>query len=297
MSKGLFFLGVLHLTVLTCQGQTMAFGGGTLHVQPGTQMRIVGPVDWQLAADAEVINDGTIEMGSQATVNETDGAPITGAGSELALWPFVGALNAAEPGGLGLTITSTYAGGDLLVERGHLPSFAPNGSMSIARWYHITTPAPANDDLSVVMHYDLTELNGIAPSALGIFGASALSGTWTPLITTGDELAQTLEANDPSPWAFLSAFDSNAVMALGGALPQDAIRIWPTLVVDAVYIAMPASRAMDRVTIHDAVGRVVLDRSNAWASGIVQLDLSALTKGAYVLSVNRNEAVRTLIKQ
>ncbi|MBK8497406.1 MAG: T9SS type A sorting domain-containing protein [Flavobacteriales bacterium] len=292
-----FLLSVAVAQALAGVAQLMPFGGGALHVDTGTTMRFAGPLVWQLAPDATVVNDGSIDLGTEAQLAEVDGSPISGMGYEVAIWAPAAPLNGAQAGGLGLTITSTYADGGLTVERGHLPASAANGTPSIARWYRISTPTPTTADMLVDFRYDPVELNGILPASLSLFKAPDLSGTWTALLTLADEPNHSLAATDPSPSAYLTAFDFDAVNGFDADDDAHTARVWPTVVHDQLNIAMPLGQPIRRIAILDSRGTRVLSTSLHAPSCIARIDLSALADGLYMVQVNDARSAQRVIKQ
>ena len=271
---------------LPCLGQNMPFGGGAMHVDSGTTVVLQGPLVWQLAPGAQVINDGTIDMGTEAVVAEVDGSPITGGGTETATWAPTGTLANVEPGGLGLAITSAYASGDLQVERGHVPQFTTNGTASIARWYRISTPAPTTEAMNVVLHYDLTELGATTPVELSVFEAPALAGMWTPLLTFLNEPAQTLSATDQSPTAYITAFDFDAALPVSEQAAPLTAQVWPTVIVDGVNVSLSNAGIISRIDLCNAFGQAVLQHLPTSRTSTAYVPLPALASGVYVLRVN-----------
>ncbi|MDX9751350.1 MAG: hypothetical protein RBT71_09755, partial [Flavobacteriales bacterium] len=67
--------------LLAAHGQVMHLHGGLFTVAEGTTVTIEGPVVWQMAADAAVVNDGTIDLGTEARLEEAPGAPLVGTGT------------------------------------------------------------------------------------------------------------------------------------------------------------------------------------------------------------------------
>ncbi len=287
---------ILALLASPCLGQNMPFGGGTLHVNTGTTLVIEGPLNWQLAPSAQVINDGSIDLGTQGVLVETDGQPIIGAGTETATWAPASALIDAQPGGLGLTITSAYTNGDLQVQRGHQPQFSTNGTASIARWYRINTPAPTTEDMDLLLHYDLTEIGGTTAAELSVFEAPALAGGWTPLLTFLNEPAQTLSATDQSPTAYITAFDFDAAMPVSEHIAPAPPQVWPTVVVDGVNVALPNSQFISRIDVVDATGHSVVQHLPSTSTSTAYVPLPSLSSGIYLLRVNGAATGYRLIK-
>src|SRR5436190_5315919 len=141
----LFFASLL-------SAQAVSFSGGSMSIAAGTNVVLNGPLVWQLSADAVVVNDGLIELGEQAQLEESAGAPITGTGTEHALLPLTGPLVAAEPGGLGLTLSSALSEGTVSVTRGHLPRTATNGAVGIGRWFAVGADPATNGTLDLALY-------------------------------------------------------------------------------------------------------------------------------------------------
>lgn len=270
-----------------CAAQTMSLVGGTLEVSPGTTLRVNGPITWEINPGASVLNDGLIDLGTQAILMESDGFPVVGSGLEVAIEPTSAPLTGVDPGGLGLTITTAYADGGLMVERGHLPALAPTGVEGIARWYRVSTPQQTNEALLVQLHYDLTELNGIAPLNLSLFEAPSYSGTWVPVVSTGNVGAQTLDGTTLPPTDHITAFDLDLATSI---LPDDVepgITVWPTMVEESITIGMPLNAALSKAELFDALGRSVwIHNARPGTTGRVTLSIPELASGTYSLVIN-----------
>lgn len=275
-------------------GQTATLQSGTLHVLPGTTMRFSGVSDLVIAAGAQVINDGLIDLGADCLLQEQPGAPITGSGVEQAVWPIAAPLTGAEPGRLGLTITTDYAAGDLEVTRGHQPAVLPNSAQGVARWFAVLMPSGATD-AGISFRYDLSELNGLDPQNLSLFEAPLLAGPWLALASINQPGAQLIDATDQAPVAFITAFDQDAP----NRIPLTHGGGWsaaPTVVTDHVRITVPEGLALNAVELLGADGRVLLTRAFPSAGpGMVLLELPVLASGAYLLRLN-NEWTQRLIK-
>ncbi len=288
-----WFAPLLLLCGLPVLGQDMYFDAGTLHVAGGTEVVISGAITWHLGSGAVVVNDGHIDLGLQAALEETVGAPITGSGIESAQLPDNSPVVAAEPGGLGLTLSTPDAAGGLTVERGHLRQSATNGVLGIARWYGVSSVAPTTEALDMVFQYDPTELYGIDPAVLSLFGATQLGSGWLPLATTGIIGDATLSATDNAPWAFFTAFDLDAATSVSETLTSAAFRVWPTAF-DASLSIQGTNSTIQRVQLLDARGRCV------WEERPLQVALFTcalpvdLASGPYLLRVNDHDTFRLM---
>lgn len=275
--------------------QPITLTNGNLLLTAGTTIHVDGPTILSIGPGSSITNHGRIDLGTQAVMVEQPGAPVTGDGFEEATWPTAAPLVDAEPGGLGLTLTTAFTQGGLRVERGHIPRTAWNGTPGIARWYRVSVPDMTSESLDAVLHYDLTELNGIMPSALALFHGASDSGPWTSSPTVLNAPSQTLSAAAPAPAVVITAFDLDAVN-LTEALETDAWACWPLEVAEECWIKVPQGAVLTNATLLDAMGRLIRSVPVAASSGVHPLRLPDLAPGAYLLQVNHGERTFKLIK-
>lgn len=293
MLRGLLFILVLTPVWAACQLSSLA--EATLTISPGTSLRVNSPVSWQLEPGASIVNNGLIDLGTAATIEEQDGAPITGSGVERAVWPLAAPLAAAEPGNLGLTLTTPYSDGGLSVERGHLPRFADNGTPSIGRWYRISTPLPTYSTIDAALHYDLTELGPSQASALAIFAASSANGQWNPILTAINP-EQNLSGSAPSPEVFLTAFDLDLATSAPTSTNGNEWSVSPTLVDDWVGVESRSSRSIESLELMDCQGRIV-QQENELGAQRAALDMTRLPVGLYMLCINGGQSGFKLLRR
>jgi hypothetical protein len=278
---------------LVCAAQTMQLAGGSLHVQPGTNLTVHGPVQWLIAPGASVINDGTIDLGQQASVIEQPGAPITGLGVERAQRIFNQAFVQEEPGGLGLRVSGPANFGLLGVTRGHVPFSMVSGEPSVARWYTLDSPPLPGVALELRFAYDATELNGLAPAALALFNSANGTDPWLALASTPDAGTYSITATGQWPWGTLAAFDADAGTGDRPAA-AGAVTVWPTLADDVVYIAAGSQAPISWLQVFDAHGALVLEQRPTEGQGPVPLNVGALAAGPLLLRVNGSETYKLM---
>ena len=267
--------------------QDMTFSGGTLTVLPGTTLTINGPLVWQMGMGAQVVNNGVIDLGTNCLLVEQPGAPFTGMGTEQAAYPLAAPIVGADIGGLGLSVSTMYTGGDLQVERGHQPQLAVTGVESIRRWYRISTPQVNSFDVSVELHYDLTELNTIDPDLLGLYVSQSLTGPWSGLASVSNVGAQTVAGSDQQPVDYFTAFDADAANSTGGLSENDGPRAWPSLFEDVIHLQPAADIPIAQVELLDAFGRIAWQPIvTASSTGVIMLQPPPLAPGNYVLRIN-----------
>lgn len=266
--------------------QTIDLLGGTMTVAEGTTVQLTGPLQLTIQPGATLVNNGTMDLGTEATLSEPDGNPIRGAGVEVARTVGNGPFSAAEPGALGLTFTATEQEGPVEVIRGHATYYFPEGDPSIARWFSLGAPNGGNGDVQVVLRYDATELNALAGSSLGIFRAPDETGPWLFVSSTNDALAQTVSADLIAPWPVITAFDANAPTASPSLVVQEGIHVWPTLTSGEVFVHALDGTPLDRIDVVDALGRVVPVQIDRRSAVLARLDLSGSAIGAYFLRID-----------
>ncbi|MEO8590190.1 MAG: T9SS type A sorting domain-containing protein [Flavobacteriales bacterium] len=287
-------LPVIVLLPLALRAQNMQLTNSTLTVDPGTRIALVGPIDWTIGTDASVINNGRIELGDQAVVAEPEGNPITGTGTEHALYASQGPAADVEPGGLGLTLTMTAALGDMEVVRGHSVQMPGTGAESVARWFNVlATPAPG-EQIDIGFHYDPVELNGLVEANLLLHGADQLTGPWSSLNGTVDLPTHRIASSWSSPWGFITAFDDDITSVAGEAGVGDGFTVWPTITDDVLHIrSMSGAVPMD-ITLLDAAGRIVEHALPNASRELCTLSLAGQPSGLYVLRVNGTRTFRII---
>lgn len=281
---------ILNVFALSSAGicaQDLTLSGGALTVLAGTTITIGGPLTWQMGAGAQVQNNGVIDLGTNCVLVEQPGAPFTGTGTEVATHPLAAPLSGVDVGGLGLSVTTPYAEGDLQVERGHQPVLAVTGVESIERWYRVFTPQPNAFDVGVELHYDLTELNGIDPDLLGLYVSQMLAGPWSGLASVSNVGAQTVTGTDQQPVEYFTAFDADAANATGRLSEDAGPRAWPSLFQDLIHVQPAANERITQLELLDAQGRVAwLPVIGASSAGLVVLHPPTLAPGTYLLRIN-----------
>lgn len=289
MKRALLLLPVFAAQIAFAQTATLA--NGTLHVHDGTTLRFMGPLTFAPSAGSAVVNDGVIDLGSVATLVEPDGNPITGGGVETAHTAIDGPFADVEPGGLGLTITTT-ALGTITVTRGHLARSFPEGDPRIARWYRPEITGGPAAPLEVVLAYDATELNGLSASAIGLFGADLADGLWSPIVGTTDPIEHTVSGSVAAPWPYLTAFDQDAPTASSTLVAMQGLQVWPTLTNGPLYVQATDGKDLGTLELFDGLGRRLNDYRVIRSATLATLDLSLLSSGPYFLRAGQGITIK-----
>lgn len=273
----------------------MQLSGGQLTVQAGTTIRVEGPVTWQIPSGAAVVNDGAIDLGAEAGLDEAAGAPITGNGTETAIRDLATPFAAVDPGGLGLVLSHPEGIGTATITRGHAPIATVAGE-SIARWYTLEATAPGNVPLGMVVRYDATELNGLDAGSLLLHKHMVAEDHWQAIEGTANAMEHTVSGTSGAPWALISAFHEDLVLATDAAMdPAAAHRVWPTLTTGLVHMQAAQGEMIRTAELFGMTGqRHVIPLTGTPEAAT--FDIGHLSSGAYILRLNGTSTHR-LIKQ
>ena len=263
--------------------QQMVLSGGSLSIAEGTTVRIENAVEWQIASDAQVINDGRIELPDGAHLAEAAGSPITGNGTEHA-WTEAAQMLDEIPGGLGLEFTTGAVIGPWEIVRGHVPIVMGNGQQSVARWFMLNGTLVPIEEL--VFHFDATEANGATAAELDIHHADQTGGPWVPMLAAANGDPYALEVFSTQPRQYITAFLHDAATGMIEMEAEDAFVVHPTLIIDQATVRSKQNTAIERIELFDQAGRTIVFRALQLNAGRIELDLSDLTSGAYFLRIN-----------
>ncbi|MBL7950700.1 MAG: T9SS type A sorting domain-containing protein [Flavobacteriales bacterium] len=273
------------------RAQTITLQNGTLTIAEGTTVLLEGPISFNLQPGSEVENNGTIDLGTEATMNEPLNSPVRGTGHETTTFASNGPFNAVEPGGLGLTLTSTSTGAPDFLERWHTPIGLPSGDESIARWYRTVGGNSGPGTFNAQFGYDPSELHGLNAAELALLSAATQNGPWTDLNATVDAGSFELSAPYPAPWGILTAFDADAPTGLSGEKHEDQFRVWPTLTSNTLSIEPVNGVQVVSIEVFDLAGqRMAVDTERANGLGLV--DVHTLAAGQYLLRLNGTFVIR-----
>jgi hypothetical protein len=263
--------------------QDMLLSSGTLTVAEGTTLTIVSPVQWTIASGAQVINNGTIDLGTEASLLEAPGAPITGSGTEHARVQLAQAFAGVEPGGLGLSLSAAAGPGLVEVVRGHEPFVLPSGASSVARWFLVDAAPQPGLNMEFLFRYDPTELNGLEPDGIALHTSTDVNGPWSPIVSSANAQAYSIWGSQQSPWAFLTAFDPASTTGMAPNTAQGSAA-WPTVVDDVVTVIRHDGQAITQLDVFDTAGRLL--RSERPRMNPALLWLGDLSPGTLVLRVD-----------
>jgi hypothetical protein len=134
------------------------------------------------------LNSYNIDLGAAngALVGESETSRVTGVNGGLVLkTATLTSPYAANPGNIGVYITSPASLGSTLIKRGHAAQTVSSGITGINRYFEITPANNSNIDVSLQFNYFDAELNGIAEPALNFWGSNNGGSTWSFLGNDG----------------------------------------------------------------------------------------------------------------
>ncbi len=289
MQKSILFITVLIAS--HAQGQSAVLSSGTMHLMEGTTLRFDSPLVLTLQPGATIVNDGVIDLGSEARLIESTGEPIRGTGVETARVEGSGPFTALMPGGLGLTLTTT-ANGPIDITRGHLAQLFPEGDAGIERWYRMEAPNAGGVTAEVQLHYDETELNGLAPSSLALFTAPVDAGPWTPAPGMNNATSFTISGTLTAPWSYITAFDADAPTSSPTLFATASLQVWPTLTEGPLFIHATDGDPLGSLEVFDGLGRSVATSTEWRSATLASMDLSTLTSGPYFLRIGQRITIK-----
>lgn len=271
----------------------MQLTSGTITVEQGTRIAINGPITWTLAPAAQVVNNGRIELGEQATLVESDDSPIIGLGTEHAVIALSGAISAVEPGGLGLSITTAGLGTTEVI-RGHQPLLNNGVDQSIARWFQLEPAPDAGSELDLLIRYASSELNGLNANTLALYLGDTEAGPWSMLPSTADGVQRTVLSTWNGPWApFITAFLQGISTTVPTPPSVLGYAVWPSPTTDLLWVR-GTDEVLRDIQLLDANGRVVRELSSGAMQETATLSLAGLPSGLYLLRVNGVHSTRVV---
>jgi hypothetical protein len=279
----LALVSVFHVDRADAQSMTLA--SGTMTVQGGTRITLDGPLQWNLAPSATLINDGMIDLGAGILVEQLN-APVTGSGTETAYHVHGGSTYNVEPGGLGLALSGDSPADTLTISRGHSVQTVNGTINSVARWYRYSAASGTSGDVATTLFVDPSELNGIAANELELYRAEDLSGPWSPMPGPNDPPAFTVSGTFTSADLYLSAFEQDIMTAVASKAPASLLKVWPTISDEQVHVSLDTSSDLNEITVVAPSGQLMPLQITGRTLHGFSLDVSTYASGVYVLRVN-----------
>lgn len=267
-----------------------------MRVDSATELRIQGNVVFQLDPGSALENNGLIVLESDAVLQEADGAPIFGNGTERFDRTYATPMNGIDAGGLGLRLTTPGAPGDVLLVRGHISRTDTAGRSSVARWYRVLVQQSTGQDATVEFAVDNTELNAIPPANLVLHANSGGDSLWMPFTGAVDIPDLTVTADVPDTLGTFTLFDGPVSISVIERPAALGYGLFPTHTDGPVQVVIPDGHVVRSMELVDSKGgRLPLAYSNL-GSGTHHLDLGSIASGAYWMVLDARIAL-PLIRQ
>lgn len=282
------------LTCLVCAAvqataQAVLQPGTSLWVEEGTSLRLPPGLVWSIPQDAEVLNDGTIDLGPDAILNEAEGSAIQGNGTEVSRHLHAQALTAHQAGGLGLTLSTTIAPDSFTVVRGHAITDAGDGRSSVARWYTVATGSSEALGASIMFAYQDHELGTLDAVQLRIHRWE--EEAWTGLPGASQPLERTVTATNVDAIGTITLFEANGNVGLAPTQARGSLALHPTVTDGLLHLAGDGLGSDSRITIMDQAGRTVQRMRPIPCGPWFCIDVSQLAQGAYLLRTDQHGAM------
>lgn len=271
--------------------QVMIFDNGTLTVDQGTTVRFTSPATWVLGPSSTVVNNGLIDLGAEAVLDEPDGRPITGSGFERSAPPAGLAQGADGIGGLGLTLAQVPPLPAVIVTRGHLPRQHAEYGPGINRWYAVEGLDQITPPVTLAMNYDQTELNGLAEPLLELHAAETDMGPWAEAASTHDEATNTFTGVLP-PGTYFTAFAVDPQRTPTETPNSAALQVWPSLTDGPLTVMIPPGELIRALWVFDGNGRMVWAGQFVESTGAISLDVQGLAPGTYLMRTDSGSTAR-----
>jgi len=248
------------------------------------------------------LNSYGVTISPTGFISESAGQNFKGSGTLTTTRTYSTALSNNNIAGMGLTITSASAPGNVTLVRAHTPQI--NGSNSgIARYYDLTIQnAVSTTKLDIA--YDSTELNGNVRGRLRINRSNNGGTTWSSITGCSPTTANAATGNvgkyavvSLSGSMRLTASDSLNSLSPVFETSQEAqtqstgsISTWPNPFTSSFTAELDMAAGQYQITLMDMNGRVIENKQVEVQNGKVQLSVSGegLSSGVYLLNVQGN---------
>jgi hypothetical protein len=126
------------------------------------------------------LNSRTLDLGHTGSIDgERNEARITGnSGGIIKAYASLNAPAAANPGNIGVEISSASSLGETVIIRGHATQFTADGQPVIARYYDIKPQHNANLRATLKFYYLDAELNDRQEESLAVFSSKTGQARW-----------------------------------------------------------------------------------------------------------------------
>lgn len=238
------------------------------------------------------LNTHQLLLGAAAKLqNESEASRITGSlGGSVVITQDLNAPLAANPGNIGIAITSGANMGTTTIRRSHKVVSTPFGGTNIERTFDIL---PANNmGLAAQLRafYFDGETNGLDENKYDFYRTDDGGSTWKNIGSSGRDAAQNFVniSNVATMSRFTLSTSDNKLSTGNIARPHTEFSLLQNPVEQALYLGINApALAQYNMHIYDVNGRELVAKQLAVSAGNKRYttDVSALPAGSYIINI------------
>jgi len=292
------FKAILGFTMLSSSlmAQVIINAGTSVIIESGTSVNIL--TDQQtliINTNADLENNGQINLGENVLIVEANAFPIHGLGTETILKNINGPLSNENPGGLGCEMTANTSIAFITVTRGHTAYQNAQSEWSLERWFQVTPSVNGGLDLSLRFHYDEVELNGIVEGDLEINRSN--NGTdWQAFISSVDGGNDHVDALSMDSLALFTLFNSILNSVVDESTSANELLIYPVPSSGKITVSNVLDIGqIEEIIIVDQLGRS--HNLKSWrplGQDAISLDASFLSPAVYdILLIGKDGIARS----
>jgi len=245
------------------------------------------------------LNTYTLSLGATGSISgERNEARITGnSGGAITAIALLNAPHAANPGNIGVEITSDANLGQTLITRGHVPQSNAPGQTGIQRYFDILPSLHTDAPATLRFYYFDGELAGYSKDGLNLFSGTPGESNWTVKGKDNSDGINNwvLKTNVPASQRFTLALAPAAIASTASA------QIYPNPSRNAFTVSLYSSTEKEGViSLRDQWGHILQSKAIHCQPGVnkIEWNISGYAAGAYNLVFDRlNVKNTTIIKQ
>lgn len=248
-----------------------------------------------------LLNNHLLDLGRTGTIvgerNESRITDNTG-GGRIRATATLYAPSDANPGNIGVSISSPASLGETVITRGHIQQPGFSAKPAIHRYYDVSPAINSNLKATVKFHYLDAELGSNNESELGIFSRSGLAGNWQ---------ARGKDNQDAGTnWVVKTQLDQLHSFTLARSIGRiagapAAIQVYPNPTAARFTVSVYSPEEKDGgIVLYDALGRILERKKLRFEAGqnTISWNLSKYASGTYHLMFENIEADKVkVVKQ
>ncbi len=242
------------------------------------------------------LNTYTLNLGATGSIiGERNDACITGSnGGTVTATALLNAPYAANPGNIGVEITSSANLGQTLITRGHIQQSNAPGQTGIQRYFDIAPSLHTDAPATLRFYYFDGELAGYSKDGLNLFSDTPGQSNW---IVRGKDNSDginnwVLKNNMPALQRFTLALAPASVASAA------AVQVYPNPSRNAFTILLYSAKEKDGVvSLRDQWGRLLQSKAIHCQPGMnkIEWNISSYAAGAYNLVFDRLDVKNTTV--